>query len=58
MMPETMKALAAITDEGLFERLATAVLRETDPLCAAVCHVGITIDGKTKKSPLDGIAPC
>src|SRR3954451_879001 len=36
-----------------FERLAAAVLREADPLCAAV--VGITIDGKTKKSPLGGI---
>lgn len=55
MMPATTKALSAITDEGLFERLATAVLREADPLCAAVCHVGITIEGKTKKSPLDGI---
>jgi hypothetical protein len=53
--PGTMKALAAMTDEGQFELLATAVLRESEPLCAAIGHVGITTEGKTRKSPLDGI---
>lgn len=56
MMPATLRALSELTDEGVFERLATAVLREADPLCASVCHLGITLDGKTKKAPLDGVA--
>ncbi|MBA3461022.1 MAG: hypothetical protein H0T46_13745 [Deltaproteobacteria bacterium] len=55
MLAETDKALAAVTDEGLFERIATAVLRAAHPLCAAVCHSGLTAGGKTQKSPLDGI---
>jgi len=51
----TEQALAAITDEGLFERLATAILREADPSYASLTHPGVNVTGKTVKSPLDGI---
>lgn len=51
----TPEALAAITDEGLFERLATAILREANPLYRSLVHSGVNIAGKTIKSPLDGI---
>lgn len=44
-----------MTDEGLFERLATAILREADPLCRSLGHPGVNAAGKTVKSPLDGI---
>ncbi len=52
---ETAKALAAITDAGLFERLATAILREANPTYRSLIHTGVNIEGKTVKSPLDGI---
>ena len=51
----TTQALAAITDEGLFERLATAILREANPIYHALTHRGVNASGKTVKSPLDGI---
>src|SRR5258708_16829304 len=51
----TAKALAAITDEGLFERLAMAILREADPTYRPLAHPGVNVAGKTVKSPLDGI---
>ena len=51
----TRQRLAAITDEGLFEGLATAVLRESEPECRSIVHVGINKDGKTIPSPVDGI---
>lgn len=51
----TEQALAAITDEGLFERLATAILREANPTCHALVHTGVNVGGKTVKSPVDGI---
>ena len=47
--------LADITDVGLFEQLATAILRESNPLYANIVHTGVNVDGKTVKSPLDGI---
>lgn len=53
---ETIRLLAGITDEGKFERLATAVLRKSDPLYALVGHPGVNAEGKTVKSPVDGIA--
>ncbi len=53
---ETIRLLASITDEGVFERLATAVLRKADPLYARVSHPGVNAEGKTVKSPVDGIA--
>jgi hypothetical protein len=52
---DTNQALAQVTDEGLFEHLATAVLRIAEPLCAGLSHPGVNADGKTRKSPLDGI---
>jgi len=51
----TIEALAAITDEGLFECLATAILREDNPTYRSLVHTGVNVDGKTVKSPLDGI---
>ncbi|MCP3101894.1 hypothetical protein LZ198_23745 [Myxococcus sp. K15C18031901] len=51
----TEQALATITNEGLFERLATAILREADPDYASLAHTGVNAAGKTVKSPLDGI---
>jgi hypothetical protein len=38
---QTEQKLADITDEGYFEKLATAVLREADTDCAAVIHTGV-----------------
>jgi hypothetical protein len=55
MITHTAKLLSQITDEGLFERLATAVLREADPRYASLVHPGVNAEGKTVKSPLDGI---
>ncbi|HEX9867197.1 MAG TPA: hypothetical protein VGC99_01160, partial [Candidatus Tectomicrobia bacterium] len=51
---KTVQALAAITDEGLFERLAMAILREANPTYRSLVHPGMNV-GKTVKSPLDGI---
>ena len=53
---ETERKLAAITDQGLFERLATAVLREKEPHYRLLVHSGVNLDGKTVRSPVDGIA--
>ncbi|WP_347092306.1 hypothetical protein [Sphingomonas parapaucimobilis] len=50
----TIQALAAITDEGQFERLATAVLRLV-PDYEGLTHTGINVDGKTRRSPVDGL---
>lgn len=52
---KTDQVLAAFTDEGLFERLATAILREADPRYRSLAHPGVNAAGKTVKSPLDGI---
>lgn len=54
---ETTRKLSEITDAGLFERLATAVLRESNPnLYGNLSQPGINPDGKTIKSPVDGFA--
>src|SRR4029077_13978288 len=54
---ETIRALSQISDEGLFERLATAVLRQAAPsLYGNLTHPGMNPDGKTVRSPVDGIA--
>lgn len=56
MGPETtVQTLAAITDPGRFECLATAILREANPIYRALVHPGVNSDGKTVKAPLDGI---
>ena len=51
----TLRSLAAITDPGLFERLATAVLREADPQYRLLIHTGVNQDGRTVKGPVDAI---
>ena len=51
----TRERLTQITDAGLFEELATAVLREDDAACRRFAHVGVNDQGKTVKSPVDGI---
>src|SRR6185437_7960725 len=45
-----------MADEAAFERLATAVLRESRAAYASLLHPGINVADKTVKSPLDGIA--
>lgn len=53
---ETIARLAAMTDEGAFERLATAILRDAEPCYRFLTHPGVNAEGKTVKSPVDGIA--
>ena len=52
---DTRQRLAQVTDAGHFEKLATAVLREEDAHCRRLAHVGVNAEGKTVKSPVDGI---
>jgi len=53
---ETIRALSSITDAGAFERLAMAVLRQANPsLYENLSHTGMNSDGKTVRSPVDGI---
>lgn len=52
---KTIQAMSSITDEGLFECLATAILREANPTYRSLVHPGVNVAGKTVKSPLDGI---
>ncbi|MBX9723410.1 MAG: hypothetical protein K2X81_18540 [Candidatus Obscuribacterales bacterium] len=51
----SVKALSEITDAGMFERLATAILRASEPNYEPLAHLGVNIDGTTVKAPLDGI---
>lgn len=51
----TAQKLADITDEGLFERLATAVLRRAEPQYRGLCHTGVNSAGQTIRGPVDGI---
>ena len=51
----TIKALADMTDEGRFERLALGVLQHAEPLCAGLLQQGVNADGKTRASPVDNI---
>ncbi len=50
-----VQALADITDSGLFERLATAILRKANPNYSSIVHTGVNARGTTVKSPVDGI---
>lgn len=50
----TANAIESITDAGLFEILATRVLRQTDSDYSYVEHLGVNADGKTVKNSLDG----
>ncbi|MEM7202214.1 MAG: hypothetical protein AAF628_18235 [Planctomycetota bacterium] len=54
METRTNTKLAGLTDVGLFERIATAVLR-LDPEYEGLTHTGINPVGKTRKSPVDGL---
>src|SRR5208282_3749602 len=54
-MGSTVGKLSEITDEGLFERLATAILRQARPEYSGLLLPGVNAEGKTVKSPLDGI---
>ncbi|MDT7535437.1 hypothetical protein OVY48_18700 [Sphingobium sp. SA2] len=55
MSSETIRALANITDGGLFEQLALAVLHCDEPLSACLGQQGVNAAGKTKASPVDNI---
>ena len=52
---ETLQALDSITDSGLFEQLATAVLREADSRYNSLIHTGVNSRGQTIKGPVDGV---
>lgn len=54
----TEKSLAAMTDAGEFERLATSTLRVADPLYKGIIHTGVNPIGQTITDPLDGISIC
>ena len=51
----TAEALEQVTDRGLFEVLATSVLRKSDPTYAGIVHVGVNAQGETIVSPIDGL---
>ena len=54
---ETAKALSEITDAGLFENLAVAVLRSASPeLYSSLTQPGVNAEGKPVKSPLDALS--
>jgi len=54
---DTVQALSEITDAGLFEHLATAVLRGAKPeLYGNLTQPGVNAEGKTVKSPVDAIS--
>jgi len=50
----TAEALEGITDESAFELLAVRALRELEPDCHSLVHLGMNSQGKTIRSPLDG----
>lgn len=45
-----------MTDAGVFERLATAVLRRASPAYAALVHSGVNADGRPVPAPVDGFS--
>lgn len=51
----TASVLGSLTDEGQFEQLAMAILREADPIYRAVAHTGVNAAGRTVKCPVDAI---
>lgn len=56
MPSNTIATLAAIADAGLFERIATAVLRASRPtVYGNVSHQGVNTDGKTVRASLDNV---
>ena len=53
-MSETAEKLERISDVGVFETLATQVLRGIDKDCAALLHLGLNATGKPIPGPIDG----
>jgi hypothetical protein len=53
----TEEVLNGLTDCGLFEKLATAVLRAADPNYQRLIHIGINAYGKTIPSSVDALVP-
>lgn len=51
----TASQISEITSPGLFERLATSVLRSADPLYRNIIHTGINAKGQPITDPVDGI---
>jgi hypothetical protein len=54
-MSQAAAALEAISDSGLFEQIATSVLRRARPALASVIHTGVNASGRTVVSPVDAI---
>jgi len=55
LLTATRKLVAEIKSPDEFETLATAVLRAARPAYSALIHVGTNEDGRTVRSPIDGI---
>jgi hypothetical protein len=51
----TRARLAALSDAGVFECLAAAVLRQANPLYRQLVETGTNADGKAVASPVDGL---
>src|SRR5690242_6641701 len=51
----TAAKLESLPDRSLFERLATSVLRKSDPRYAAIIHTGVNALGETIVCPVDGL---
>ncbi len=51
----TALELSEVTDEGKFERLATAILRESSDNYRPLVQTGVNSSGKTIKGPVDGL---
>ena len=54
-LTDTQHKLDEISDPGLFERIATAILREADWRNQYLVQTGTNLAGKTVRSPVDGI---
>jgi|GEM_PF-745968 len=54
-MTETAKLLENINNSADFEMLVNSVLRMAEPKYKAIIETGRNVDGKTVKSPVDGI---
>nr|WP_312448723.1 ATP-binding protein [Brevundimonas naejangsanensis] len=52
---DTHQAIAGLTDMGVFEDLALSVMRVAEPLVTAVVQTGVNPEGRTHRSPVDGI---
>lgn len=55
LLTATRKLVAEIKSPDVFETLATSVLRAARPAYSALIHVGTNADGRTVRSPIDGI---